>query len=303
MARVFGMSLGASDEEWVRVGRRALRQTRLRRVAAAFRDPAVAIPAGLLVFIVIACFIGPILFNLPNPDVGQLTKTFKPFGTPGHLLGTDYLGEDNLSRLLHGGQVSILVGIVATSIAFGIGIVLGTAAGVFRGIVEAVLMRLFDALFAFPGLILALAIAAYLGPSVVHTMWAIGFFGIAGFGRLARGLTVRVRNLDFVVEAQAAGVSRFKITFVHVLPSVFPPLLALSVFGIGGAMVAEAGLSYLGLGIQIPEPSWGNLIANGQTYLEKDPALIFMPSIALFTTVLSIALLADGLRRRLLLSR
>lgn len=299
----FPASLSAVDEAWVNTGRAARFWIGLRRFSRTFKNLEVAIPGVVVVLIVLLCFLGPIVLGLPNPVKGNVADALKPIGTPGHLLGTDNLGDDVFSRLLHGGQVSILVGIVATGIGFGIGIVLGTAAGVWGGVVEMITMRIFDTLFAFPGLVLALAIAAYLGPSVVHTMWAIGFFGIPGFGRLARGQTVRVRNFDFVIEARAAGVPRHKIIFGHVLPNIFPPLLAVSVFGIGAAMVAEAGLSFLGLGIQIPQPSWGNLISTGQTYLAKNPALVVIPALSLFVTVLAITLLADGIRRQLRIER
>jgi peptide/nickel transport system permease protein len=256
-----------------------------------------------LLFVVLACFLGPTLFNLANPVKGNLADYLKPIGTRGHLLGTDYLGDDELSRLLHGGQVSILVGVVATTLGFAVGLILGATAGVCGGFIEATIMRLLDSLFAFPTLILALAIAAYLGPSVFHTMLAIAFFSLTTFGRLARGQTVRVRNFDYIASARASGVPRIKIIFSHVIPNVFPPMFALAVFGIGGAMVAEAALSYLGLGVPIPQPSWGNMIANGEPYIAHDPGLVYIPAAALFITVLAITMLADGFRRRFALDR
>jgi peptide/nickel transport system permease protein len=295
--------LSELDESWIRTGYRARWWIKFVRIGRTFRDPGVAVPAGLLLFIVLACFLGPIAFHIVNPDTGNFADYLKPIGTPGHILGTNELGNDELSRLLHGGQVSILVGVVATGLGFGVGVILGTTAGVFGGFVETVIMRFLDALFAFPGLILALAIASYLGPSVFHTMLAIGFFTVAGFGRIARGQTVRVRNFDYIVAARASGVSRFKIIFGHVLPNVLPPLISLAVFGIGGAMVAEAALSYLNLGIKIPEPSWGNLIQTGEAYVSGDPSLVYLPAACLFITVLAVTLLADGFRRRLALDR
>jgi len=280
-----------------------LHRSALRRVAIAFRDPAVALPAAILGIIVFLCFAGPLIFNLPSPDVGNFKNYLLPLGSPGHLLGTNNLGNDMLSRLLHGGQVSLLVGICSTALSFSIGVTLGTAAGFYGGVIEAGMMRIFDMLFAFPGLILALAISAFLGPSMWHTIWAISFFGVAGFGRLSRGQTVRVRNLDYVVAARAAGASAFRIIFGHIVPNVMPALFAFAMFGIGGAMVAEAGLSYLGLGIQIPQPSWGNLIAGSENFLRNYPMLLVMPAGALFLTVLSINMLADSLRHRLTLNR
>lgn len=269
------------------------------RFLRTFGDPRVTVPSAILLLIVLACFAGPAVFGLPGPNVGKLSDQLLPVGSRGHLLGTNNLGNDMLSRLLNGGQVSIIVGVTATALGFGIGVVLGTIAGYYRGLTEATILRVFDVLFAFPGLILALAIATYLGPSLWHTVWAIGFFGIAGFGRLARGLTVRIRNLDHVHAARITGARGPAIVFGHILPNIFPPLLTFAIFGIGVAMVAEAGLSYLGLGIQIPNPSWGNLIASAQDYLTSNPSLIILPGVALFITVLCTNLLTDALRDRL----
>lgn len=295
--------LSELDQEWVRTGRRALWATRAARIGRTFRDPGVAIPGAIFLIVVLACFLGPVILPIANPNVGNLRDYLKPIGSPGHLLGTNNLGNDELSRLLYGGQASILVGVVATAIGSAIGLALGTAAGVIGGLVEAVIMRILDALFAFPGLILALAIAAYLGPSVFHTMLAIAFFSIASFGRLARAQAVRVRNFDYIVAARSQNVSQFKIIFAHVLPNVFTPLFSLAVFNVGLGMVAEAALSYLGLGIQVPQPSWGNLIASGEPYLSSDPALIYLPVGLLFITVLAVTLLADGFRRRFAIER
>lgn len=289
--------------EWVERGTAIYWAAAVRRFLRAFRDPGVTIPGAVLLFIVLMCFLGPYALRLPSPNVGDLTQGLRPIGTPGHPLGTNNLGNDMLSRLLHGGQASILVGIVATGMGFFAGVVLGALAGVLGGIFEAAIMRIFDALYAFPALIIALAIAAYLGPSIFHTMIAIAAFTISGFGRLARAQTVRVRNFDYIMAARSFGVSEIRIVFLHVIPNIFSPLLSLAMFRIGEAMVAEAGLSYLGLGIQIPNPSWGNLISSGQPYLTRQPSLLWLPSLGLFCTVLAITLLSDGLRRRLAQSR
>jgi peptide/nickel transport system permease protein len=295
--------LSEADRRWVANGDRDRLVRKLLRVARSFRDPGVAIPAIVLLLIVAACFLGPPLFGLPGPNVGNLRNALLPIGSPGHLLGTNNLGNDLLSRLLHGGRVSILIGLVATAMGFFVGLTLGATAGVFGGLIETVVMRIFDALYAFPSLIIALAIAAYLGPSVFHTMIAIAAFTISGFGRLADAQTVRVRNLDYIIAARSSGVSELKIVWGHVIPNIFPPLISLAVFNIGSAMVIEAGLSYLGLGIRIPDPSWGNLIADGQPYMSQDPALIYIPAAALFATVFAITVLSDGLRRRVALDR
>jgi len=297
-----GAAEGAGDDH-PGVGRGDVHRSSFQRFVRAFRDPSVLVPAVILFLVVFFCFAGPPIFGLPNPNQGNFKDDLLPVGSPGHLLGTNQFGNDMLSRLLHGGQVSLFVGIGSTAIGFAIGVILGTLAGFYGGVVDAMLMRIFDVLFAFPGLILALGIAAFLGPSVVHTIWAISFFSLAAFGRLARGQTVRVRNHDYVVAARSSGASAPSIVFGHIIPNVMPPLLAFAMFGIGAAMVAEAGLSFLGLGIRIPQPSWGNLISSAQSYLRNDPMLLVCPAVMLFLTVLAINLLADSLRHRLRLDR
>jgi peptide/nickel transport system permease protein len=287
------------DEAWVVTPPRGIWLAKVKRIGRAFRDPAVSVPAGLLVFILLLCFLGPTVLGLPGPNVESLEHILLPVGAKGHLLGTNSVGNDMFSRLLHGGQVSIVVGVGATAIGMAIGTALGMTAGYFGGFIEGAIMRLLDAFLAFPGLILALAIAAILGPSESHTIMAISFFGIAAYGRLSRSQTLGVRHRDFVIAARTSGSSSRKVIFGHILPNVLPPLLAYAMITVGIAMLVEAGLSFLGLGIRPPEPSWGNLIASGQSYLTQSPELVIEPSIALFLTVLSLNLLADSLRRRL----
>lgn len=294
--------LEGTDDTWVHnSSARALWNLKFHRLARSFRDPAVAIPAAVLFLIIFLCFAGPAIGGLPDPDASVLRagSVLAPLGTSGHLIGTDQLGRDNLSRLLHGGQVSIVVGIGATFIGLSIGTLLGMVAGFFGGIIGATIMRLLDALLAFPGLILALAIAEFLGPSEWHSILAISVFSISTFGRLARGHTLSVRHRDFIVAARTNGSSSRKIIFGHVLPNVLPPILAYGMITIGIAMLIEAGLSFLGLGIRPPQPSWGNLIANGESSMLAAPQLVVEPALALLMTVVCLNILGDSLRRRL----
>jgi peptide/nickel transport system permease protein len=247
---------------------------------------------------VLACFAGPQVFGLPSPNAGTLTDTMKPLGAPGHLLGTNALGNDELSRLLYGGRVSLIVGVGATAISLIVGALLGMSACYFGGFYEKVIMRLFDTLLAFPSLILALAIADYLGPSLRNTVIAISLFGISQFGRLAWSQTLRIRNRDFVTAPRADGAKGRRIILGHILPNVMPPLLGLALFSVGTAMMLEAGLSYLGLGIAQPNPSWGNMISDGQQYLYQAPRLVIAPCVALVLTVVSLNLMADAVQRR-----
>jgi peptide/nickel transport system permease protein len=295
--------LAPIDEQWVLVPPKRLWKTKVARIAYAFRDPAVWIPASMLIGIILTCFLGPLIGHLPNPNQENLANSLLSPGHRGYVLGTNALGNDMFSRLLHGGQVSIVVGLGATAIGMFIGTIFGMTAGYYGGVVEATIMRIFDALLAFPGLILALAIADFLGPSEWHTIMAISVFGVSTYGRLARSQTLGVRHRDFIVAARASDAKGRSIIFGHVLPNILPTLLAYSMITVGVAMLIEAALSYLGLGIPLPQPSWGNLIASGQTYLTNAPYLVLEPSIALFATVLSLNILADSLRRRLRIDR
>jgi peptide/nickel transport system permease protein len=292
------VALSDADLAWAAgISGRRLRG-RLRPAARVLLAPAVGIPGLVFVLIVLACFAGPQLFGLPSPNAGTLTETMRPLGAPGHLLGTNALGNDELSRLLYGGRVSLIVGFGATAISLAVGALLGMSACYFGGFYETVIMRLFDTLLAFPSLILALTIADYLGPSLRNTVFAISLFGISQFGRLSWTQTLRIRNRDFVAAPRADGAKGRRIIGGHILPNVLPPLLGLALFSVGTAMILEAGLSYLGLGIAQPNPSWGNMIADGQQYLYQAPRLVIMPCVALVLTVVSLNLMADAVQRR-----
>ena len=293
-----GVALSDADLAWVEGQQRRTLGDAARAGLRVLRAPSVAIPGAVFLLIVIGCFLGPQLFNLPSPNAGSLGDTLKPLGTPGHLLGTNELGNDELSRLLFGGRVSIIVGIGATAISLLVGTLLGMSACYFGGFYEKVVMRLFDTLLAFPSLILAMTIADYLGPSLRNTVLAISLFGISQFGRLAWSQTLRIRNRDFVVAPRADGAGGRRIIFGHILPNVLPPLFGLALFSVSTAMMIEAGLSYLGLGIAQPNPSWGNMISDGQQYLYNAPRLVIIPCLALVITVVSLNLVADAIRRR-----
>jgi peptide/nickel transport system permease protein len=293
----------AATADWIATSAGRRLRTRALRLRRALRDPGVAVPAGILVLIVIACFAGPAVFAVPSPTVGNLQQYLLPLGSPGHLLGTNQLGNDMLSRMLYGGRVSIEIGLAATAVSLVIGVALGAFCGYLGGAADVIMMRVLDILFAFPNIVLAMAIAAYLGPSVIHTIWAISAFGVAGFGRLARAQTVKIRQLDYVVAARSGGASTWRIVTTHIIPGISGPLMTYALMVVGQAMLIAAGLSYLGLGVPIPQPSWGNLISSAQNYVVQAPQLLIMPAVALFVTIASINLLADGLGRRLALDR
>ena len=277
-----------------RPGTARLLARRLRR----FRKPSVLIPGVILLVIVLVCFFGPAVFNLPPASTGNLANYLLPIGSPGHLLGTNTFGNDMLAQLLVGGRISITISAAATALGLVIGSTIGMVAGYYEGIVGGVLMRVLDVIFAFPDIVLAIAIAAYLGPSVTNTIWAIGFFGIAGFGRVARAQTLRVAHQDYVVAARSSGASTLRILLVHIWPNIAGRVLAYALVALGYAMMAEAALSFLGLGVPSPTPSWGNIIGTNQSYISVAPRLIVMPAILIFLTIASANLLSDGLQEK-----
>ncbi len=270
----------------------------LARPARRFRQPSVLVPAVILVIMLLLCFAGPAVFGLPPASTGNLANYLLPIGSPGHLLGTNTFGNDMLSQLLTGGRVSITVAAAATALGLVVGSLIGMVAGYYEGIVGGVLMRVLDVIFAFPDIVLAIAIAAYLGPSMTNAIWAIGFFGIAGFGRVARAQTLRVTHQDFVVAARSSGQSTLRILLTHIWPNIAGRVLAYALVALGYAMMAEAALSFLGLGVPTPTPSWGNIIGTNQSYLSSAPQLIWEPALLIFITIASVNLLGDALQEK-----
>jgi len=213
-----------------------------------------------------------------------------------HPLGRDALGRDVLSRLLHGARVSFTVGVATLAMSLLIGVSLGAAAGWAGGWLDEALVRLIDVFLAFPGLLLAIALAAVLGPSLSNVVLALSVLGWPSYARLARAEVAALRRREFVHAAEALGARPVRIVLAHILPLAVPTLLVQATFGVAGAIVAEASLSFLGLGVAPPTPSWGGMIAEGRTFLLVAPHVILFPGLALAATVLALQLLGDGLR-------
>ena len=256
------------------------------------------IPAGFLILLAFACFIWPQIYPVPKPVGGSILEAGLPPFSPGHILGTDPNGNDVLSRILYGGQVSFEVGFSVTVIGLVVGGLLGMAAGYRRGITDTSIMRVLDVLIAFPALVLALAIAEGLGPSESHVIWALAIFSIPATGRIARSATLAIREQNFMLAARLSGTRGWRVIGRHVIPNILPQLMTFALLGFGIVIILEGALSYLGLGIPLPEPSWGSMIAQGQQVLSAAPEQALIPSAFLFATVVALNLLGDGLRER-----
>jgi peptide/nickel transport system permease protein len=229
----------------------------------------------------------PLVINLQERFVGSSSS---------HIFGLDEFGRDIFSRILYGANVSLQVGVEVVSLALSIGIAVGTVSGYFGGKVDTILMRVADIFLAFPGLVLAIGIAAALGSGLYNVVFALVVTSWPIYARVIRGQTLSLKGLDFITASKAMGAGKFRIIISHIIPNTLPPLLVLASLGMGGAILAEAGLSFLGLGVQPPAPSWGNMVSEGQTYLLQAPQIAVFAGLSITLTVLAFNLLGDGLR-------
>jgi len=216
-----------------------------------------------------------------------------------HPLGTDKLGRDILSRTLYGARISLLVGCATVTLSLTIGLAVGSLSGFFGGWVDQLLMRLVDILMAFPGILLAIAFSAVLGPGLDHVVLALCLIGWTGYARLVRGEILALREREFIHAARALGCRPRRIILRHLLPNLLAPLLIQATFGLAAAIVAEGSLSFLGLGVAPPTPSWGSMLNDGRQFLLVAPQLTTYPGLALALTVLALNLVGDALQDRL----
>ena len=256
------------------------------------------LPAGMIALIVLACFLGPLVFGLPKPVGGDILESSLPTGSPGHPLGTDGNGNDILSRVLYGGRASLFIALSVNLLGLLVGGTLGALSGQIGGVVDTVIMRLLDVLIAFPSLVLTLAVAQALGPSMRNTILALAFFSVPAFARVARAAVLRLRGLPFMAAADLCGTPRWRVLFRHLAPNITPQVITFGMLGMGIVIIIEGALSFLGLGIPRPNPSWGNMVSDGQQSLSATPGLVLWPSLALLVTVLSFNLLGENLRAR-----
>jgi peptide/nickel transport system permease protein len=255
--------------------------------------------AALFALVVIAIFVAAAvlapLISPYNPDL-QTWSAVRQAPSAAHWFGTDDVGRDELARVIYGARASLLAGVISVAIALAVGVPIGLIAGYLGGFVDALFGRITDALLACPFLILAIALAAFLGPSLGNAMIAIGITTTPIFIRLTRGQVMAVKVEDYVEAARAVGNPHWRIALVHILPNILPALLVQATLSIAAAIIAEAALSFLGLGQQPPAPSWGSMLNAAQRFLVNAPWLAIWPGLAIFLTVLSFNLVGDGLR-------
>lgn len=268
-------------------GHRAWQQFRRNRLAT----------IGLVIILVLwgatllaeyVAYHDPYEMNLENP--------FLPVGSRDHWLGTDNFGRDVFSRIVWGGRASLSVGIVVVGISATIGLILGVISGYYGGWIDTLIMRITDLFFAFPFFILAIGVIAALGPSLKNVMLVLGLVTWPEYARMVRAKTLALREEPFVESARAAGASDIRIMSVHVLPNCLGPVIVMATLGMANAILAAAGLSFLGMGVQPPEPEWGSMLNEARMYMRTAPHLIIVPGLVIMLAVLGLNFLGDGLR-------
>ena len=260
------------------------------------RDPLFALGVALALAVVVAGLAAPLLAPA-DPITGDLRHAYLLSPSLHHLFGTDSQGRDVLSRVLYGARISLAVGLIAQSVSLLIGVTLGLVSGYYGRWVDALVMRLADITLAFPALLLLIAVAAAVRPSLALVFVIIGAVGWAGLARLVRGQVLVLRSAEYVLAARALGASDRRVLWRHLLPNVAAPVLVAATLGIAGAMMAEAALSFLGLGAQPPTPSWGAMVADGRDLLRVAPWVSVAPGAAIGVAVLAFNLVGDGLRQ------
>jgi peptide/nickel transport system permease protein len=250
--------------------------------------------AAIVLIAVIAAVVGPWLVPFDPASQELALRLEGPSAT--HWFGLDELGRDIFARVLSGARISLLVGLVVVGVSATLGTALGSAAGYFGGRIDETISRVIDILLAFPGLLLAIAMVAVLGPSLSNVVLALSLIGWVGYARLVRGQVLRARELDFVQAARALGATTARILARHIVPTTLPAVTVQATLGMGGAILAEAALSFLGLGVQPPTPSWGTMLNYGRGHLLDAPHLTVFPGIATAILVLGFNFLGDGLR-------
>lgn len=262
----------------------------------AWRKRTIVIALAVIIFMFVVAIFAPLIAPYEPDKINLAPEARLSPPSQEHLLGTDDLGRDVLSRMVYGARISLSVGFVAVAISLVIGIILGAISGYYGGSVDAVIMRFVEIVMCFPRIFLLLMLIAYLGPSIIMVMVVIGLTGWTGLARLVRAEFLSLKERDYVQAARALGASDFRIIFRHILPNAMTPVYVSAVLGVGGAILTESVLSFLGLGVQIPTPSWGNILTTAMAYIDIAWWLMIFPGLAILITVLSYNLLGENLR-------
>lgn len=248
----------------------------------------------IIVLIFLLAMLAPVIAPYDPNEINVKAILLGP--STQHWMGTDGLGRDVLSRMLHGGRISLLVGLVAVGISTVIGILLGAIAGFYRGWVDVVIMRLVDIMLSIPSFFLILAVIAFLTPSIINIMIVIGLTSWMGVTRLVRAEFMSLSEREYVMASRTLGARDYRLIFRHLLPNSLTPIIVSAVLGVAGAVLLESGLSFLGLGVQAPQASWGNILTDGKEYIQFAWWLSLFPGLAILITVLGYNLLGEGLR-------
>jgi peptide/nickel transport system permease protein len=267
-----------------------------RRLARVFTSRPTVTAGGIILLLVVICAVfAKWLAPFPPNQIDMTASMVQP-GVRGHLLGTDDLGRDILSRLIYGSQVALMVGMIATALSAAIGVSLGITAGYFGRGVNMVIMRITDAMMSFPNILLALIIAAVLGGGTSNLIIALTVGSIPGYIRITNGLTLGIKENEYVLAGRAMGASNLRQMATHILPNALAPIIVQMTLQIGMLILAEAGLSFLGVGISPPTSAWGSMVYQGYVYLETNPVISLAPGVAIMLVVFAFNMVGDGLR-------
>jgi peptide/nickel transport system permease protein len=259
------------------------------------KDHLALVGALWLTLVIVISLLAPWI-SPQDPIATSLKDRLQPIGTPGHILGTDDLGRDLLSRVLWGGRISLLVGFSAVLSAMTLGTLIGLLTGYFGGRLDSIVMRLIDILMAFPAILLAIAIVAALGPGLQNAMLAVAIVGIPYYARIVRGAVLSLREQDFVTASKALGAQSGQLILTHIFPNTLPSLIIAATLDIGWMIIFAAGLSFLGIGAQPPTPEWGIMLSEGHKFIRQAPHASIVPGLAIFLVVLALNLFGDGIR-------
>lgn len=249
---------------------------------------------GIVITVIAIAIFAP--FIAPYDPIERIKEDSSLSPCREHLFGTDLLGRDIFSRVIYGSRISIGVGVVAVGISVAIGLFFGALSGYFGNVPDAIVMRFADIFFAFPYVLGAIAIMTVLGPGVINIFIAIGILGWASFARIFRSSILSIKNKEYIEAARALGASNFRIIVKHIFPNAFAPIIVYATMNVGTAIIVEAALSFLGLGVQPPTPAWGKMLAESLDFIDIAPWMMFFPGLAIVITVLGFVLLGDGLR-------